>query len=184
MTIVKKIRYGSVAIGFHWLMVLLIVACFCLGLYLDELRFSPQKLKLLSWHKWGGITVLWLACFRLAWKVSNRAPALPLEIPRWQRWMAASVHHILYILMFAAPLSGWVMSSAKGFPVVYFGKWPLPNLVAKNKMLGEQLEDVHAVLTYGLIIIASSHALAALKHHFISKNDILVRMLPFLKVRK
>jgi cytochrome b561 len=184
MTPVKKVRYDGVAIAFHWIVAILIIGCFGLALYMDELHFSPQKLQLISWHKWGGITVLWLLCFRLAWRLTHRAPALPETLSALQRKAAISVHHLLYLLMFLAPLSGWMMSSAKGFPVVYLGKWPLPNLIQKNKMLGEQLGEVHEVLTYSLVILALGHALAAIKHHFISKNDVLVRMIPFLKVKK
>lgn len=176
-------RYTYPAIGLHWLMAFMIVCSFCVGVYMSDLPRSVLKLKLYSWHKWAGITILWLAFFRLAWRVSHKPPALPDVMPKWQRQMATGLHHVLYLLIFAIPLSGWLMSSAKGFQVVYFGKWALPNLVAKDAALGDLLENVHASLNYTMIVLVIGHAAAAIRHHFVDKDDVLIRMLPFLKQR-
>jgi len=142
------VSYSRTAMVFHWLMALGLVANFAFGTYMHELPLSPQKLQYYSWHKWAGITLLGLVTLRLVWRLVVRPPAL-LPAPAWQRKVAHGLHWLLYILMFAIPLSGWMMSSASGFPVVLFGVWQLPDLVPKDKTLFEALKDVHGGAEYG-----------------------------------
>jgi cytochrome b561 len=168
-------RYTRTAIALHWLMALLIFSAFPLGVYMHDLPLSPTKLQLFSYHKWLGITILLAAAARLAWRVTHPAPALP-DMPRWQRIAAHGIHHLLYVLLFAIPLSGWLMSSAKGFPTVWFGVLPLPDLVGKNKELGDLLKAVHEALNFGLLLLVGLHIAGALKHHFIERDDTLRRM--------
>jgi cytochrome b561 len=85
---------------------------------------------------------------------------------------------VLYLLMFAIPITGWLMSSAKGFQTVYFGLLPLPDLLVKNEELGELLEGIHSLLNFGMAALVVAHAGAALKHHFLDRDDVLARMLP------
>ena len=99
----------------------------------------------------------------------------------WTRTAAKLMHWLLYFLMVAIPISGWLMSSADGFQVVYFGVLPLPDLLSKNKELGAALTVVHQVLNFMLATLVVGHVLAALKHYFVDRDDILSRMLPFLK---
>ena len=176
-------RYTRTAITLHWLIVLLIFAAFPLGLYMHDLPLSPYKLRLYSYHKWIGITVLMLAVVRLSWRYGHRPPAMPDSMPRWEKLAAESVHYLLYALIFIIPISGWLMSSAMGFQVVWLGVLPLPDLVDKNKELGELLHEVHETLNYLLFASVLAHIGAALKHHFIERDDILTRMLPFLRKR-
>ena len=171
-------RYTTFAIALHWLMGLLILTSFGLGLYMVDLTLSPTKLRLFSWHKWAGVTIFSLALIRCLWRLSHTAPPLPANLPHWQRTVAEVSHYSLYALMIVIPLSGWLMSSAKGFQTVYFGVIPLPDLLDKNKELGEALTLVHKFLNYTMIGIVIAHAAAALKHHFVDKDDILRRMLP------
>lgn len=171
-------RYTGVAIGLHWLMALVIIGLFALGVYMHELPLSPEKLKLYSWHKWAGVCVFILVAARLAWRLSHRPPPLPDHMPRLEQIVAHAGHHVLYLLMFAIPLSGWLMSSAKGFQTVLFGVLPLPDFLDKNKALGDLLQTVHWGLNMVLALTVLGHAAAALKHHFISKDDVLTRMLP------
>lgn len=171
-------RYTTVAIGLHWLIGLMMLTSVGLGLYMVELSLSPTKLRLFSWHKWAGVTIFTLVLIRCVWRLSHAAPPLPEHMPRWQRAAAEVTHYLLYALMIAIPLSGWLMSSAKGFQTVYFGVIPIPDLLDKNKELGESLTLVHKTLNYSMIGIVIAHAAAALKHHFIDKDDILRRMLP------
>lgn len=177
-------RYTRTAVALHWAVALLICAAFPLGLYMHELPLSPQRLRLYSYHKWIGITVLLLAVLRLAWRAGHRPPALLPGMPRWQEIAAHGVHHALYLLMLAVPLSGWLMSSALGFPVVWFGVLPLPDLVAKDKELGEVLKLVHEGLNYALLLAVAAHVAGALKHHFVDRDATLARMLPFLEKEK
>lgn len=160
----------------HWLMALLFFAVLPLGLYMADLKLSPTKLQLYSYHKWMGITILLLAVLRILWRITHRPPALTM--PRWQQIASATVHAALYVLFLAIPVSGWLMSSAKGFQTVLFGVLPLPDLINKNKELGHTLGSVHEILSYTLSLLVVLHIAAALKHQFIDKDDLLSRMLP------
>lgn len=173
--------YSRTAVSLHWLIAMLIFATFPLGLYMHDLPLSPFKLKLYSYHKWIGVTVFLLMMLRLYWRMTHRPPALPESMPRWERIAAESVHYLLYALLFLIPISGWLMSSAKGVQTVWFGVLPLPDLVGKDKALGELLHQVHELLNYTLFGVLGGHIGAALKHHFIERDDILARMIPWLK---
>ena len=174
-----SIRYTRTAIALHWLLAVLIIATFFLGLTMVDMPgITPTKLKYFNWHKWMGVTVLALALLRLLWRLTHTAPALPATMPQWQR-AAATVDHLgLYVLMFAVPLTGYFYSLAAGYPVVYLGKFPLPVLIDPNPELKPILKDAHYVLNMLLAALVSVHVLAALKHHFIDRDDILKRMLP------
>ena len=171
-------RYTSTAMLLHWAMAIGLVAMFLFGLYMADLPLSPTKLKYYSWHKWAGVTAFLLVVIRLSWRIANRPPALPESMPRLMQWAAHAGHFALYALMIAIPLSGWLMSSAKGFQTVYFGVLPIPDLLDKNKEIGDLLALVHKSLNLLFIAVLAGHIGAALKHHFIDKDDILTRMLP------
>ena len=173
-------RYGGVAIALHWLVAIAIIGSFSVGLYMADLPLSPQKLKLYSWHKWAGVTIFLFVVVRLGWRLLHRPPELPAGMPGWQRAVAAATHVLLYLLMFAVPITGWLMSSAKGFQTVYFGVLPLPDLLVKNEELGDLLKEVHTLLNFSMAALVLAHLGAALKHHFIDRDDVLARMLPFL----
>ena len=133
-------RYTPTAKILHWLMAVLLIGLLALGLYMHELPLSPEKLKLYSWHKWAGVTAFLLVFVRLAWRATHRPPALPDSMPKMMQWAAHAGHALLYVLMIAIPLSGWLMSSAKGFQTVWFGVLPIPDLLAKDKELGDLLQ--------------------------------------------
>jgi cytochrome b561 len=174
-------RYTGIAISLHWLMAAVIITLFALGIYMHELPLSPEKLKLYSWHKWAGVCVFLLAALRLGWRLGHRTPSLPSSMSRLEQIIAHAGHHMLYLLMFAIPFSGWMMSSAKGFQTVWFEIIPLPDLLEKNKALGELLQTVHWGLNMLLAALVVGHVGAALKHHFIVKDNVLTRMLPAFK---
>ncbi len=176
-------RYTATAIALHWLVAALIAGAFAIGLIAVELAVSPQKLKLYSWHKWIGVSIALLALARIAWRFWHPAPTLPTGMRRWEQQLATGTHALLYTLLLAVPVSGWLMSSASGFPVVYFGVLPLPDLVAKDKALADALKLVHYALNKTLLVLVVLHVAAALKHHILDRDDVLVRMLPFLKPR-
>ena len=169
-------RYSTPAIVLHWLVALLIFAAFPLGVYMHELPLSPDKLKLYSYHKWIGITVLLLVALRVSWRLTHVPPPLPASVAAWQRHASALVHGLLYLLMIAIPLSGWLMSSAKGFQTVWFGVLPLPDLVGKDKALGDLLAEVHTILNFTLLALVVMHVGAALQHHVIERQPFLQRM--------
>ena len=173
-----KSAYTSTAKVLHWLMALMFFGLLALGFYMHELPLSPEKLQFYSWHKWAGVTVFLLVLFRLFWRVTHRPPALPDSMPRLMQLAAHAGHLLLYVLMIAIPLSGWLMSSAKGFQTVWFGVLPIPDLIGKDKEIGDLLAAVHQSLNLLFIAVLVGHIGAALKHHFVDKDDILTRMLP------
>ena len=172
-------RYTTTAIVLNWLMALLLIGLFCVGIYMHDLPLSPWKLKVYSWHKWAGVTAFILVLVRLAWRLTHRPPELPPTMPPLLRFAAHTGHALLYLLLIAIPLSGWLMSSAKGFQTVYFGVLPIPDLLKKNKELGDFLQNVHQTLNFLLAAVVLGHVGAALKHHLIDKDDVLTRMLPW-----
>jgi cytochrome b561 len=176
-------RYTSVAILLHWLIAAMLLTTFALGLYMADLPASPLKLRLFSYHKWIGVTIFLLVVMRLLWRLTHRSPPPPLQMPGWQRVAASTAHVLLYVLTLVIPLSGWLYSSASGFKVVYFSKIPLPDLVGKDKALAEQLLTVHQALNAVIAIVIVLHIAAALKHHWIDRDDVLSRMLPSRRTR-
>ena len=169
------IRYTVPAIGLHWLLALMIVGSFSLGVYMTELPFSPTRLKYYNWHKWAGVTILALSFLRLAWRLSHRPPA-DLAMPAWQATAAHATHHLLYALFFIVPLVGWAYSSAAGFPIVWFGVLPLPDFVPVDKALAEAIKPWHersAMLMAALVLL---HVAGALKHQFIDRDGLIDRM--------
>jgi cytochrome b561 len=166
-------RYSAVAQGFHWIIAGLIVTQFTLAWMADDLPLGMHKLALLARHKSFGMTVLMLAVLRLLWRLSKA-----------ERILAKSTHILFYILLFAMPLTGWLMSSAKNYSVSWFGRFTWPDLIGKNERAFELLKTTHQTLSWLLFALAILHILAALKHHFWNKDDVLKRMLPFTKSEK
>ena len=174
-------RYTPVAISLHWLIALLIFAGWGLGFYMSDLPLSPAKLRYYSWHKWMGVTTFILVILRVGWLATHPAPSLPRAMPPWQTRTARVTHLVLYLLMFVIPLSGWLMSSAKGVPTVYFGVLPIPDLIGKDKAMGDVLVVVHQSLAFGLAALAGLHVAAAIKHQWMDRDGVMGRMVPFLK---
>jgi cytochrome b561 len=175
--------YTRTAVALHWLIAALVFAAVFMGWTMTEMAISPARLKTFNYHKWVGITVLALALLRIVWRLTHRAP--PMEkMPRWRQMTAHAGHGLLYLLMLGVPLAGWVYSNATGYRVVYLGKLPLPNLVGRDKALAEQWHEVHEVLATVLVVVVALHALAALQHHFIHKDNTLRRMLAWRRQGK
>jgi cytochrome b561 len=172
--------YGSLAKFLHWSIVLLILPQYFLAEAADELPNGLEKLQLITWHKSFGMVVLLLVLARIGWKVMNRGTPRPLGEP-WQRKAAAAGHGLLYLLILAQPISGWLMSSAANYPVTLFGWFQFPALIGENHDLHETLEEVHEVLFNALLVVTVVHVAAALYHHFMLKDGVLRRMLPFSK---
>lgn len=172
-------RYTLPAILMHWLIGLLIIAAFALGVTMVDIPgITPTKLKYFSWHKWLGITVLGLACLRLLWRLGHKAPVYPASMANWQQSAAHGLHGLLYVLMFAIPVSGYLYSLAAGVPVVYLGIIPMPALIEPNPELKTLLKSVHYWLNMTLLALFVLHVAAALKHQFIDRDGVLKRMLP------
>ena len=176
-------RYTGVAIALHWLIAAAILGTFLLGQYMTNLQLSPAKLKLYSYHTWIGVTIFLLVLARIAWRLAHRPPPPPASMPAWQHSAASIAHFFLYALTLAIPVSGWLMSSASGFQVVYLGVIPIPDLLAKSKDAAQELKQLHETLNWLMVLVVAMHVAAALKHHLMDRDDVLRRMLPFLKQR-
>jgi len=176
-------RWGAIAQLFHWTIVALIVVQFVLINMASRLPLGLQKVALLAQHKSFGITILGLAIIRLVWRLLNTAPPLPPTLKPYERVLAHGTHWGLYILLFTIPLSGWAMSSARNFPVSWFKLVQLPDFVQPNKAMYAAMQQTHEILTTALLVVVALHVLGALKHHFILKDDVLRRMLPFTRTK-
>lgn len=172
-------RYDSLSIGIHWLMLLLLAAVYA-SMELRGLfpKGSDPREAMKLWHFMLGLSVLGLVLIRLAVRVSGKTPDIQPAPPNWQARSATALHIALYVLMIGMPLLGWLVLSASGKPVPFFGL-QLPALISENKDLAKQIKEIHetfAVVGYFLI---GFHATAALFHHYVIRDNTLRRMLPF-----
>src|SRR5688572_6897601 len=173
----SSVRYGSVAQFLHWGIVVLLIVQVTLGKIADSLPVGLERLVVMARHKSFGITILGIALLRLAWRLIDRPPPPP-PMPRWQEIAARLNHWALYALLFALPLSGWLMSSAANRPVSWFGLAQLPDFIAPDPGLKEVFEEVHETFVNVLFVLAGLHVAAALKHQLIDRDGLLWRMLP------
>lgn len=164
---------------FHWVMAALIFAQIALGLTAVGWHLSPTKLTLFVWHKSTGMLILALLALRLLWRLSRRAPELPWEMPLWERAGAHLSHFLLYALMLALPLTGWVIASASNVPFKIFWTIPLPAIVAPDKAVSDLYATIHGWLVTLLALVLVAHIGAALRHHYVKRDTVLIRMLPW-----
>ncbi|SFN11528.1 cytochrome b [Dokdonella immobilis] len=176
-------RWGGMAQSLHWLMALGILGNGVLGLIMDEMPRGMTKLNTFAIHKSIGLTVLALLILRVSWRLFDRAP--PDEpMPRWQRLAAHATHGVLYLLMLAIPLSGWIYNSLHGYPLQWFKWFNLPALMEKNEALSDIAGETHEVLFFVLLAVLAAHVGGALVHHWFERDNTLLRMLPFVRLRK
>ena len=179
-------QYNGVAKFMHWLIALAIIAMLALGWIMTSLEpGDPHKFALFQLHKSIGITILLLSLFRLGWRLTHKVPPPPPGAPRWQVWLASAVHFTFYLLIIGMPLSGWVIVSTSAFnmPTLLYGFIPLPHLpvlpdLAAKKSINAVAGEGHALAAYLLAGLLCLHIAAALKHHFLDRDDVLLRMEP------
>jgi cytochrome b561 len=175
----KPPRYGITAAWLHWAVAVLLLGAAAMGLVMVDLPMSVQRLKLFNWHKWAGMSLLFLGACRLIWRLCHAPPPHPYNQPQWQRQLAVLTHSLLYVLMLAVPLVGWAYSSATGFPVHWMGLVSLPDWVPRSRELAEALKVWHWALAWLLLMLVTLHVLAAMKHQFIDRDGLLSRMRPW-----
>ncbi len=169
--------WGTLSKSLHWIMAGLVFVQLVLGPLAVSWRLSPTKLDLYVWHKSIGMLVLVLVIVRAIWRLLNPTPALPVDLPRWEQTGARLSHLLLYLMMFMLPITGWIINSAANIPFKVFWVYPLPDLVSPDKSLEELAKLVHFSLVIGLIVLLVLHIGAALRHHFVRRNNVLLRML-------
>ena len=170
-----KERFGLIAIVLHWVMALLVIGMIIVGLYMTSLPIGLEKLKFYGLHKEFGFLVLALVILRLLWRLANIRPKLLL--PWWEKTAALCAHWAFYLILFAMPITGWLLSSAAGFSISFFGLFTIPTIIPANEARANLFGDIHQYIAYALITLIVIHILAALKHHFIDKDNILRRMI-------
>ena len=178
-------RWGPVSQAFHWLIVLLIVGLAIVGLSMGELPKTPKYFWVYTAHKSIGLTVLALVVARLAWRVYAGKPEPVPGTPTWQQRIANVTHWVLYAVILAMPLSGWLYDSASGLrPFLWFGLVNVPKLVAPDEGLRDLAHEAHEWGFWVLLALVLAHAGAALYHHLFQRDATLARMLPrgWLKV--
>ena len=177
-------RYGTVAKTLHWLIFGLFVFMFALAWYMTRLPDGLDKFQLYNLHKSIGLTLLLLALLRLLWRLISPPPPLPASLATWEVNAARTSHLLLYALMFLQPLSGLIASMTSGFPTVIYGLLNLPKLLPTNEPLSKAFWAVHYYSAIAILVVVAVHAGAALRHHFVQKDDVLRRMLPFATLRE
>lgn len=175
--------YGSVSKFLHWTISILIIGMLALGFIMINIKEDNSRYQLYDIHKSIGITILALMIVRLIWAICNLKPDLPKDIHFLIRAAAHAAHYVLYLLAFAVPMSGFVMSCAAGHPPKYFGLFEIKPPIAVDKVFAKFMGNMHLFLAWTILILVVLHFLGALWHHFIHKDDVLRRMLPFCKLK-
>lgn len=174
-------RWGAPVRALHWLMAIGIVFMVGLGWWMTDLPFGMRKLNVYALHKSIGLTLLGLALLRVLWRLNDRRPAEPAGQPRWQTRTAHAVHGLIYVLLFAVPLSGWLYNSAAGFPLRWFRIVNLPKLADPDPALKALAHLLHEAGVWALIALVAAHAGAAVKHHLFDRDHTLSAMVPWLR---
>ncbi len=179
----SQTTYDSVSKTLHWVTAAAILVLLALGWTMGDLEDGPAKLDAYQWHKSIGIAILALTLFRVMWRLAKPALALPDSMRTWEKWAAKLVHFGFYVLLVLLPLTGWAMVSSMSFPTLLFGFIPLPNLpvipdLANKSELGHMFKETHEMMAALLVGLLALHIGAALKHHFINHDDVLLRMMP------
>lgn len=172
-------RWGSLAKAFHWTIVLLILVQGTIGLIMVDLPKRPGVIPVYDFHKSLGLTIFALAALRLAWRAFDPRPDFSPAVPGWQVTAARAGHVLLYVLLFAVPLSGWWFDSVAALrPLYWFGVLEVPHLTGPDKGLKDSVAELHEILFWVLVAVAAAHAAIALHHQFILRDNVLGRMWP------
>ncbi len=171
-------------ITLHWVMALAILVTMSLGWIADDMPRSLAQYRMFGWHKSFGLLVLGLAVFRVVFRLRTASPAGDDASGLWERRAARVAHGLLYLCMFAMPLSGWLVNSAADVPFKWFWLVPVPAIAAASPELAEIAETLHAVFLWTLLTLVAVHAIAALRHHFVLRDAVLWRILPLRGLRR
>jgi cytochrome b561 len=169
--------WGAIAKTFHWVVAALVIFSTGYGWWMSHVAERAGRPALYQFHSSIGYDLLFLLLLRLAWRLIDRAPALPEDLRRWERVAAHLSHVLLYLLMLAVSVGGWLLlgTFSRTIEGTLFGLVPIPPPVL-DRSLHRILEESHEFLSYALLALIAVHVAAALRHHFIKKNDVLRRM--------
>jgi len=171
-------RYNLLTRVLHWLIAAVILGLVGLGWWMVDLTYYDRWYnRSLELHKSAGLVLLAVVAVFVAWALVRRGPPLPDSIPRWQRIAAHATHGLLFVLMLAMPVTGYLISTSAGAPVSVFGLFEVPALVNGGEQLRDLAIDLHYYMAYGALALVGLHAAAALKHQFVDRDGTLSRML-------
>ena len=157
-------------------MAILVLGTLGLGAFMSDIEPLSRRFQAFGWHKSLGLLVLVLWVVRMVWRLRARVPVLPTVMPLWQKRVAQVSHGLLYLLMLVVPISGWLYHSSTNLPLRWFGLFRVPPLIDANPELKSTLQDLHGVMAWTLLVLIFLHVGAALKHHFIDRDDVFRRM--------
>lgn len=169
--------YGAVAKALHWLILALLIAQYIVAWTMPDIHRGTQPETLINLHMSIGVTVLGLAVLRLIWRVIYPVPLISDNVPLWQQWAARTTHGLLYLILFAMPILGWLAASGRGWVIDLWGA-SVPPLIGPSPQLAGTIGDYHTYISYVLLGLVGLHVLAALYHHFWMRDRVLIRMLP------
>jgi cytochrome b561 len=173
----KSLHYGSTAKALHWLVASLLIVQYFIGWFMPDIKRSMQPGMTMTWHISIGTTILAIIVARLCWRVTH--PVAPeSSLPPWQRVTSEAVHWLLYLLVLATTLSGWLFASARGWTVSWFFMVPLPMLTAGNTQLVHTIDGWHQDFEWALLILIGLHVVAAFLHLLYYRDGVMRRMLP------
>ncbi len=173
-------NFGVIAQAMHWSVAALVLSLLPIGFYMSDLPLGFERFRYVEVHKSLGLAVLALMIGRTLWRFFNPPPALPSGLPVWEYWAARLTHYAIYAVLFLQAAIGMGMVWAANSPLTFFGWFALPSPISPNPAIKELAKESHELLAFAIIILVAIHIGAALRHHFVLKNDILRRMLPGL----
>jgi cytochrome b561 len=176
-------RYSGVSLALHWIIAFAVLAQVLLITAHDKTDGALSR-EFVTLHKSVGVTILVLTLARIGWRLAHPAIALPGEMPRWEKLAARATHVLFYVILIAMPMTGWLASSAGGRDFLWFGvfEWPLLPVGGGREAAGRFM-DIHGMVMKGLYVLIALHVLAALKHQFVNRDNVLHRMIPLIPRR-
>lgn len=188
MSVQSKSSYSKTAIWLHWIIAALIVGQLVGGKVMHAMDPAPLKFEIYQLHKSFGFIILALSLFRLLWRLFHKAPALPAGMKPAEKFGAKLSHIGFYILMIAIPLSGWIMTSSSPYVIAteIFKIIPVPDVpgIPRTESFNDLMKDMHEYMAMAIAALLALHIGAALKHHFVNKDDVLTRMIPRIKIKR
>jgi cytochrome b561 len=170
--------YGGVAKALHWLIVVLLIAQYAIAWTMPDINPRTPPSRLIDLHFSIGVTILFLAVVRLFWRWRYPVPLISDNVPVWQDWSARATHGLLYLLLFALPLLGWIDAGFRDLSINFYGLATIPPIIAASRALAGTTGDIHTLASYVLLGVIGLHVLATLYHHFWLRDRVFYRMLP------
>ena len=174
--VVSERGYTATARFLHWLTAVLVIIMIPIGIAMANFDFGPAQDTLYHLHRSIGALLLPIMIIRLLYRLTSPPPPLPADIPEIQRLAANTVHWLLYIMIIVQALVGWVATSAYRAPILVFWLFELPPIWPEDRAFSERAFVLHRFLGIAIVFVASGHIAAALYHHFVRKDRVLLRM--------